>query len=124
MTGKAIEFDFFISCRFGFDCLSRQLGKSKDCIHVVWMRTPRWLNCSKPFRRANARLMEDFGTPCHKNRFAARRIDLAPVRPASASTLQLRCATCFVRVTTMTWCVNTFPDTRLSSFMLQFKVHW
>ena len=37
-------------------------------------------------RRATARLMIDFGTPCHQNRFAARRIDLAPIRPASAST--------------------------------------
>ena len=39
-------------------------------------------------RRAIARLMIDFGTPCHKNRFAARRIIDALVRPASATTTQ------------------------------------
>ena len=39
-------------------------------------------------RRATARLMIDFWTPCHKNRFASRRIICALVRPASTSTTQ------------------------------------
>ncbi|WP_221901212.1 hypothetical protein [Bathymodiolus platifrons methanotrophic gill symbiont] len=39
-------------------------------------------------RRATARLMIDFGTPCHKNRFATRQIICALVRHASASTTQ------------------------------------
>jgi len=33
---------------------------------------------AKNYRRATARLMKDFGTPCHKNQFATRRIINAP----------------------------------------------
>ena len=48
------------------------LGESLDKENIIVTLTDH--SVFKQVRRATARLMIDFGTPCHKNRFATRRI--------------------------------------------------
>ncbi|MEQ1638712.1 MAG: sulfate adenylyltransferase subunit CysD [Methylococcales bacterium] len=69
---------------FGGARRDEEKSRAKERVYSFRDKNHRWdpKNLCAP-QRASWKI---FGPPCHKNRFATRRINLAPLRPASAST--------------------------------------